>query len=581
MAYNDGSAYASAGSPQYASLLDQYGANRAPFEVAGVDYRVGTPEGLALRSPTTISMAGVTVNSSSHTITITGNNVTLDGYDFRGWAVVTTAANTSLINSTFNGVNPGGAQSSVISGTSSSSNLLVSHCSIDGMSGAGGRAEFLVEMEGPGLTVEYSWLRNSNSDIIGRHGASGGDITIQNNLIEQAGMGGSGTHGDYLQVYGPTVDSTHILFNTTIQNGGTTQGFIADNTRSGEFAGNTMIGSVSYFMSASGPGTNAANFSGVFNTHDNYFDASRAFGFNYPDAGPNDGYGMTQFTHNVNMVSGRVEQDSNAPATSWPAQGSTPTAPTPGGMNGTPAGDVLLGDANTNTIYAGAGNDQIAGNDGNDTVFGEAGSDIISGGNGNDGLLGGEGFDFIAGGAGDDAIMGQNGNDTLWGDDNSAVAGNDAIDGGDGNDTIFAGSGNDTVVGGAGNDAIAGGDGVDMLYGHAGADIIFGGNGADLITGGAGADILRGEGGGDLFVFNFGDNGDLIQGFNQGGVRDGLDLRGYFNATGYTGTNPIADGIMNVVQHGADADVYLNGAFAFRIEGVTAAAIDNSYVISQ
>src|SRR4030095_6468721 len=112
MAYNDGSAYASAGSPQYANLLDQYGANRAPFEVAGVDYRVGTPEGLALRSPTTISMAGVTVHRTSHTSTITGNNVTLDGYDFRGWNVVTTAANTSLINSTFNGLNPGGSQSS-------------------------------------------------------------------------------------------------------------------------------------------------------------------------------------------------------------------------------------------------------------------------------------------------------------------------------------------------------------------------------------------------------------------------------------------------------------------------------------
>jgi Ca2+-binding RTX toxin-like protein len=248
---------------------------------------------------------------------------------------------------------------------------------------------------------------------------------------------------------------------------------------------------------------------------------------------------------------------------------------------GTAAGDVLMGDANANTVYAGAGNDQIAGNDGNDTLSGDAGNDVIAAGDGQDAILGGDGNDMVAGGAGNDAIMGQNGNDTLWGDDNSTAAGNDAIDGGDGNDTIFAGSGNDTIVGGTGNDAIAGGDGVDMLYGNAGADIIFGGDGADLIVGGQGADVLRGEGGGDLFVFNFGDNGDLIQGFNAGGVRDGLDLRGYFNATGYTGTNPLADGIMNVVQSGVDADVYLNGAFAFRIEGVTAAAIDNSYVISQ
>jgi Ca2+-binding RTX toxin-like protein len=244
-------------------------------------------------------------------------------------------------------------------------------------------------------------------------------------------------------------------------------------------------------------------------------------------------------------------------------------------------GDDNLGASGDDGIDGGNGNDTLLGLGGSDTLVGGAGYDTIAGGDGNDRVLGGEADDLVAGGAGDDAIMGQAGNDVILGDDNSTAAGNDAIDGGDGNDTIVGQGGNDTLVGGTGNDAMAGGDGVDILNGHAGADIIFGGNGADLITGGAGADILRGEAGGDLFVFNFGDNGDLIQGFNQGGVRDGFDLRGYFNATGYIGTNPIADGIMNVVQSGADTDVYLNGSFAFRIEGVTAAAIDNSYFISQ
>lgn len=300
---------------QHPSLLSRY-KTRPPWRVAGVDYCVGHSTAASLKSPATISIAGVRVSTTARSVTITGNNVTLDGYDFSGWSVATTAANTRLINSTFNGTNPGGSQKSVISGTSTSSNLYVGHSTIDGLAGAGGRAEFLIEMQGPDLTVEYSWLRNSNSDIIGRHGVSGGDITIQNNLIEQAGMGGPSTHGDYLQVYGPTVESTRILYNTTIQNGGITQGFIADNTKSGEFAGNTMIGGVSYFMSASGPGTHPANLIGVFHTHDNYFDASRAFGFNYPAIGPDDSYAMTVFTNNVNMVTGRVVQDAecNLPA---------------------------------------------------------------------------------------------------------------------------------------------------------------------------------------------------------------------------------------------------------------------------
>ena len=103
----------------------------------------------------------------------------------------------------------------------------------------------------------------------------------------------------------------------------------------------------------------------------------------------------------------------------------------------------------------------------------------------------------------------------------------------------------------------------------------------DLILGGAGGDVIQGGLGGDLIGFNLGDNGDLIQNFNEGGVRDGFDLRGYFNATGFTGTNPRAAGVMAVLQNGADTDVYLHGAFAFRIEAVVAAAIDDTYFLFQ
>ena len=49
MAINDGSANALPGTPQDPHLLDIYGANRAPFKVAGVDYYVGVPQGLALK----------------------------------------------------------------------------------------------------------------------------------------------------------------------------------------------------------------------------------------------------------------------------------------------------------------------------------------------------------------------------------------------------------------------------------------------------------------------------------------------------------------------------------------------------
>jgi Ca2+-binding RTX toxin-like protein len=148
-------------------------------------------------------------------------------------------------------------------------------------------------------------------------------------------------------------------------------------------------------------------------------------------------------------------------------------------------------------------------------------------------------------------------------------------------DTLIGDNNGNTILGMGGSDAIAGNAGVDILSGNDGADIIFGGADGDLITGGQGRDVLKGDGGGDLFVFNLGDNGDTILDLNFGGVRDGFDLRGYFDATGYAGTDPRGAGLMHVFQNGADTDIYLHGQFAFRLINVVAAAVGDSYFLFQ
>ena len=264
----------------------------------------------------------------------------------------------------------------------------------------------------------------------------------------------------------------------------------------------------------------------------------------------------------------------------------------------------------------------IAGNNFDNVLDGAAGHDIILGGRGNDTLIGGQGNDYLAGGlgndtyhvdsAGDQCVENSNeGTDTVFavasyvlganvenltlqdaggtisgvgnGDGNTLVGNAVAnyLDGGDGDDMIVGLGGDDTLVGGAGGDAIAGGAGTDVIYGGSGVDVVFGEDGADLLCGGAGGDFIQGGLGGDLIVFNVGDDGDLIMNFNEGGVRDGFDLRGFFDATGYTGTDPRGAGLMQVLQNGADTDVYLYGAFAFRIQGVVAAAIDDTYFLFQ
>jgi hypothetical protein len=64
-------------------------------------------------------------------------------------------------------------------------------------------------------------------------------------------------------------------------------------------------------------------------------------------------------------------------------------------------------------------------------------------------------------------------------------------------------------------------------------------------------------------------------------VQDHFDLRPYFDAIGYAGTDPRSAGLMQVLQNGVDTDVYLQGTFMFRIEGVVAAAINDSYFLFQ
>ena len=321
MAINDGSANASAGAAQLPNLLDSYGANRPAWSVAGVDYHVGVPDGLALKDPSTISMAGVSVNASTKMITITGNNVTLDGYDFSlngGWGVIVQGSNASISDSKFVVGSNGNAP---ILGMASASNLNVTYCTIDGNNNAnvGG----LIEMRGSGIvTVEYSWLKNSGGDMIQMHtGGKAAGVVIEYNLLQNAGMT-PGAHGDYTEFLDGPYTAT-INFNTTTQNGGTTQGFMvepdigssAGTVVSGEIGNNvfTAKGGINVFT-----GVTVADIVNTFTVHDNYFDPSNTLaGLSVGGVrgGPDDNSSKSIYINNVNMKDGSIEQDSNAPTT--------------------------------------------------------------------------------------------------------------------------------------------------------------------------------------------------------------------------------------------------------------------------
>ena len=87
----DGFASAPAGTSQYPTFFSGYSI-RPPWRVAGVDYAVGPNPGVTLKDPATATLpSGVTRDSTNHLFTVTGSNVTLDGWDFSlegGWNVI-------------------------------------------------------------------------------------------------------------------------------------------------------------------------------------------------------------------------------------------------------------------------------------------------------------------------------------------------------------------------------------------------------------------------------------------------------------------------------------------------------------
>jgi hypothetical protein len=305
---------------QHSSLLSGYRA-RPSWRVAGVDYCVGYPTSNVLKNPGTVSVAGVSVDKIHKLVTVTGNNVTLDGYDFSldgGWGVFTQAANTSIIGSKFV---VGSNAKPPIQGAAAASNLYVGYTSIDGKGIDVGNTG-LIQMKGVGLKVQYCSVTNSAGDMIQAHNS--GIVDLRYNLIEQGGLA-PGAHGDFLEVFGGPFVAT-ILYNTTVQHSGGsggTQGLMLepDFLQSsgvitfGEYGNNTFVasgGNQNYFL-----GVTVADIVSTVTVHDNYFDPTGTYGFapGGVRGGPDDGSNKTIFTNNVNMVTGAIVQDAGRSAT--------------------------------------------------------------------------------------------------------------------------------------------------------------------------------------------------------------------------------------------------------------------------
>jgi len=307
MAVNDGSANAPIGSPQLPHLLDSY-LTRPSWEVAGVDYAVGIPSGTVLKNPLSLNVSGVSVDTTNHLIRVTGNNVTLDGYDFTGWSVYITggARNTTVKNSYFYG----GAG---IYADPSTANVSVLYNKFDG----GGATDFwsFITLSGTGSkTVDYNWMQNSAQHFLELNG--GGALNYSYNLIMNGGTA-DGAHLNVSQFESGTYNNPVISNNTIVQTpqaaggeliqvSGWNVGAVITNAL---IANNTMIAvptsagdpSVSYMIDVeSGPTLSTATTGTVQNNYVAYAGGG-AYGFNYP-LGVN--AGNIKFSGNIDMSTG-------------------------------------------------------------------------------------------------------------------------------------------------------------------------------------------------------------------------------------------------------------------------------------
>jgi hypothetical protein len=221
-AYKDGCPAATAALTLFPAMLNGYAA-RPPWNVAGADYSVGIPSGTTLKDPTAGGLpSGVTLNTAAHTITVTGANVTLNGFDFglhNGYQVIVAAPGTTIKNSHFLvGANQG-SQGTVLSATTACSNLSLLNNEFDGANIAvAAQAGQTINISCSGLfTVEYNYMHNSGGDMIDINNSSSAEIdTIRYNLFKDIGV--NTAHADTVQWYNSTIGSGSDLgFNTIYQ----------------------------------------------------------------------------------------------------------------------------------------------------------------------------------------------------------------------------------------------------------------------------------------------------------------------------------------------------------------------------
>ena len=324
---NDGSRSAPAGTPQLPTLLKGYAA-RPPWMVAGVDYAVGSPTGVVLKSPRSGLPAGATYDARDELVRVTGSNVTLDGYDFGSKTVLITKSASGTItikNSVF-------LKGRITSTVDATAGLVVANCVLDG-GGMASSPDFRSITVWSPLTVEYCWIKDSMGGIY-----ASAPLTVQYNVFQGFGWN-SAAHANAIYVVGgnnpshATVIAYNTIYSETSRNSfgfpigiGAAIAFFDDGGSfyNSEVSHNTLIsamsGAASYLIGFYVTSPYSATGG---NVHDNYlyWTNGGAFGAFYTGSR---GAVSATYTRNINIANEKVINGDNTEAiTSAPSRSET------------------------------------------------------------------------------------------------------------------------------------------------------------------------------------------------------------------------------------------------------------------
>lgn len=574
------------------NLVGTYATIQAAIDAAGTGYTVNVSPGSYAENLTvnktglTINAAGATLtgnllttygiaagglfeyltdtskpgigNTSDTGITVSADNVTINGLDVQGFYDATSLGN-GVDNLTLTGVDYLSNLNSIRKeGGAEVTGLKINDGSIaDGYTGLlifkspGGGNLSGVTIDGTDFAdlarkgIYTETLSNARvTDItmtnVGQYGAANG--------LEGPGVVGTAGNGINLNLkYGTYsgIEIDHFAFvdvgasngaGSSHQNGGAI--FIAVRDDPGSY------------------NSNPASFTGAVNIHDGSISGTLSTGIAVGE--PGKANADPDVTVTAVTVTGEQFSDSFGTVANE-ANGGTLT------FNGSGVADVITASGNSDgliVLNGLAGDDVLTGGKGADTLDGGADNDHLFGLAGTDTLTGGAGNDTLDGGAGADTMAGGTGNDTYVVDDAGDVVTENANEGVDTvlssvTYTLTSSTDNLTLTGTAAIDGT--GNGLNnVITDNGAANTLNGGGGDDRLVGGAGADTLIGGTGDDVADYSASASAvqvDLAAGTGAGGDAAGDMLSGIeaVIATGQADTL-LGDGAANTLTGGAGND---------------------------